>query len=130
MIETSGNNNPLALIVEDDETLSFIASEALRMAEFDTEIIRDGQTAKDRLLATTPSVVVLDLHLPHVSGEQILDQIRADDRLTKTRVILATADPGTAQMLRPSADLVLIKPYSFTQLRELASRFRPKNMIV
>ena len=99
----------------------------MSLLPFDTEIIRDGQAAQERLLSVVPSVVVLDLHLPHVSGQEILDQIRADDRLTKTKVILATADPGTAQILRPNADLALIKPYSFSQLRELSARFRPKN---
>jgi CheY-like chemotaxis protein len=66
--------------------------------------------------------VVLDLHLPGVSGRKLLDVIRADGRLTKTRVILATADYRTAEELRDSADLVLLKPISFKQLRDLSAR--------
>ncbi|MEM7347434.1 MAG: response regulator [Chloroflexota bacterium] len=118
--------NPLALIIEDDETLSFVASEALRMASFHPEILRDGQVAQNRLNEVVPAVVVLDLHLPRVSGREILGQIRSDSRLAQTKVFLATADPATAQILRPDADLVLLKPYTFSQLNHLASRYHPR----
>jgi len=67
--------------------------------------------------------VVLDLHIPLASGAEILRQIRADARLDKTRVIVATADSRVPDVLREQADLVLIKPVSFSQLRDLAARF-------
>ena len=115
----------LALIIEDDLDQSTIFAGALKAAGFETEIIRDGQVGLERLRATQPRVVVLDLHLPYVSGSEILDAIRRDERLADTRVILATADPRMADMLDDKADLVLIKPISFNQLRDLASRLKP-----
>lgn len=118
-------SDPLAMIIEDDESLADIFSLALRRAQFEVEIVRDGGKALARLAETLPAVVVLDLHLPHVSGEVILQQIRADERLANTRVILATADAFMAGELRDAADLVLLKPISPSQLRELASRLRP-----
>jgi DNA-binding response OmpR family regulator len=121
--------NPVALIIEDDLNLATIYAEALRMAEFETEIVHDGQTALARLTATTPTVVLLDLHLPYVSGQTILQQIRADERLAKTRVLLATADSLKAESLQGEADLVLLKPISFHQLRDLAKRLRPPDLM-
>lgn len=109
-----------ALIIEDDEDLSLIFSEALQAAGFETEIIRRGDVALERLATTTPDVVVLDLHLPRVAGMDILHQIRTDKRLAGTRVIVATAHPNMAETLRDEADLVLLKPVSFSQLRDLA----------
>jgi two-component system response regulator AdeR len=111
----------LGLIIEDDDDLSVIFSEALQAAGFKTEIIQSGDRALARLAVTTPDVVVLDLHLPRVAGMDILHQIRADARLAKTRVIVATAHPRMAESLRDEADLVLLKPISFSQLRDLAS---------
>jgi CheY-like chemotaxis protein len=73
----------------------------------------------------TPALVVLDLHLPHVSGKTLLRQIRADERLRETRVILTTADALMAAHLDEEADVVLLKPVSVTQLRDLATRLRP-----
>jgi two-component system alkaline phosphatase synthesis response regulator PhoP len=119
--------NPLALIIEDDENLADIFSLALRRAQFEVEIVSDGEAALARLAETVPAVVVLDLHLPHVPGETILHQVRADERLANTQVILATADAFLAGELREDADLVLLKPISPGQLRELASRLRPSN---
>jgi DNA-binding response OmpR family regulator len=121
--------NALALIIEDDEYLADIFSLTLQEAEFEIEIIRDGQTALTRLAATIPALVVLDLHLPHIPGQTILRQIRADKRLTHTRVMLATADATLADNLRDEADLVLLKPISPSQLRDLARRLHPPDII-
>ena len=116
------SKNPLALIIEDDPDAAEIFSAAVKAAEYETEIIASGNKALDRLAVTTPSIVVLDLHLPNVSGADILRYIRSEPRLEKTRVIIASADPRTADMLYGKATLVLIKPISFTQLRNLAKR--------
>ncbi len=116
--------NPLALIIEDDENLADIFAMALQDAKFETEIAQDGQVALNRLAVIVPTLVLLDLHLPHVSGETILQQIRADERLVDTRVILATADAELSKVLRSESDLALLKPISPKQLQILASRFR------
>jgi CheY-like chemotaxis protein len=63
--------------------------------------------------------------MPNVTGDILLKQIRSDERLKKTRVFLATADANMAGYLRDQAELVLLKPIGFTQLKELAERFRP-----
>lgn len=118
-------NDPIALIVEDDNDIATIFAAALQTAGYQTEIISDGKTARTRLEETEPHVVVLDLHLPFVSGEDLLQQIRADERLKHTRVILATADPLLAKSLESVANLVLLKPISFSQLRILSERFHP-----
>ncbi|HUX75642.1 MAG TPA: response regulator [Anaerolineae bacterium] len=114
-----------ALIIEDNSELAIIFSQALQAAGFATGIIQDGDQALARLAITTPDVVVLDLHMPRVSGVEILRHIRADARLAGTRVIVATADMRATDMLQDQADLVLIKPISFNQLRDLAGRLAP-----
>jgi DNA-binding response OmpR family regulator len=111
-----------ALIVEDETDLAIIFSKALQEAGFETQIVRAGDTALMWLTSTTPQIVVLDLHLPRVSGEEVLEQIRADERLATTKVIIATADPRMAETLQDRADLVLLKPIGFSQLRDLAAR--------
>jgi two-component system copper resistance phosphate regulon response regulator CusR len=111
-----------ALIIEDEEDLATIFSEALKAAGFETEIIYDGAIAERRLREVCPAIVVLDLNLPHVDGNQLLHQIRTDPRLNSTRVLVATADAGMADMLGDEADLVLLKPISFVQLRIMAER--------
>ena len=116
--------NNQALIIEDDADLAIIFAEAIKAAGFETQIIRDGRIALTQLVTSAPSIVVLDLHLPNVSGATILDKIRADARLTQTLVIVTTADARLADMLQTKADLVLVKPISFGQLRDLARRLK------
>ena len=118
------NDIPFALVIEDDPDAAAIFSEALKAAEFEVEIIETGDKALERLNVTTPAMIVLDLHLPHVAGPEILRHVRADPRLAETQVIIATADPSMTEALHDQADLVLLKPISFSQLRDLAKRLR------
>ena len=115
---------PLALIIEDDPKLADIFALSLETAGYQVEIIADGGAALTRLAEMAPDVVVLDLHLAHVSGEGILHYIRANIHLTKVHVILATADAAMADQLGEQVDLVLLKPISPFQLRDLATRLR------
>lgn len=112
----------LALIIEDEEDLATIFSEALKAAGFETELLYDGAVASERLKEVQPVIVVLDLNLPHVDGNQLLHQIRTDERLAQTRVLVATADSGMADILDDEPDLTLLKPISFVQLRLMAER--------
>jgi len=116
---------PLALIVEDHVDAAVIFSEAMKSAGFETETVRSGDAALAKLSVIVPDIVVLDLQLPHVEGADILHQIRADERLNETRVIVATAHPHRAADLQDEADLVLIKPVGFHQLRGLGERLSP-----
>ena len=116
--------NPLALIIEDDDTLAAMFAEALRQVHFKTVIVSDGATAVAQVTALAPALIILDLHLPHVAGDEILHQIRQDENLTKAHVVVTTADAVRAAALQDKADVVLIKPVSVLQLRDLARRIR------
>jgi two-component system, OmpR family, KDP operon response regulator KdpE len=119
-------SKPLALIIEDNPEIAKILSLSLRN-EFEVESITDGNSAIARLAQVVPVLIVLDLHLPDVPGMDIFTRIRSDARLKATKVIVCTADALRAEMLRGQADLVLLKPISPGQLRELASRMINKS---
>lgn len=113
------------MVIEDDDDLSAIFCEALNAAGFETEIVRNGRSAIERLGVVTPDVVVLDMHLPLVAGSEILKFIRSEKRLSFTNVVVTTADAIMGEQMRESADFVLIKPISFGQLRDLTARLNP-----
>lgn len=113
---------PLAFIVEDHDMLSSLFEEALSEAGYETEVALDGRIASDRLQEITPYLILLDLHLPHVSGAELLKQIRAESRLDDTRIIVASADGTWSNNLDGEVDFVLNKPVSYVQLRTLAGR--------
>ncbi len=113
---------PFALIVEDDIELSDIFAVVLQASGMNTEIVRDGSLALPRISATSPDVVLLDMHLPNLSGMDILSQLRADPNLKATRVVIVTADALLARASEVEADLALIKPVTFAQISDLTAR--------
>lgn len=118
----------LALIIEDDEDLSDIFAEALRGIGYQVEQVTDGKTAAERLKQEpVPFIILLDMHLPHISGGDLLTEIiKQDERYNNTTVIITTADARMGDMYRDQVDFVMIKPISFVQLRDLTSRLKPK----
>lgn len=114
-------SNPLVLIVEDDPTQNQIFTLTLK-SDFNIETFLDGNAVAARLEQVVPALVILDLNLPGKPGREILAQIRADERLASIPVILTTADGQQAEMLYEQADMVLLKPISPGQLKELSKR--------
>lgn len=117
---------PTALVIEDNPDQNLVFTMALNKAGFSTESIHNGTDAQKRLKEIVPHIVILDLHMPDIDGNILLAQIRSDERLSRVNVVLATADAVFAEALESQAELVLLKPVSFSQLSDLASRFNPK----
>ena len=117
----------LALIIEDDEDLASIFAEAMRGVGFEVELVADGKSAQERLInGVPPFLILLDMHLPHISGADLLTNIiRRDQRFAKTIVIITTADARMGEAYTEQVDFVMIKPISFVQLRDLTSRLKP-----
>jgi CheY-like chemotaxis protein len=118
----------LGLVIEDDEDLASIFAEALRGVGFDVELVADGEAAQERLLhGPVPFLILLDMHLPHISGADLLTNvIKKDERFAKSIVIITTADARMGEAYTEQVDFVMIKPISFVQLRDLTSRLKPK----
>jgi CheY-like chemotaxis protein len=115
---------PFALIIEDDRDISALFRHVLDIAGYHTEIILHGKEAIQRLESARPDIVLLDLHLPGISGIQILEHVRADKRLKSVPVVVITAYARDAESLPVEPDLVLMKPVDLEQLSNLVQRLR------
>jgi CheY-like chemotaxis protein len=109
----------LAFIVEDEPALSDLFDVIFAENGFATQAIYDGAAALTCLADAIPEVVLLDLHLPYVSGTEVLQHIRQDPRLARTKVILTSADYQLLESLEPQADYVLGKPATLHDLQQL-----------
>lgn len=121
--------NPFALIIEDSLSAAKMFALALEGAGFNTEIVFDGISGKNRLAKTTPDIIMLDLHLPLATGEEILQHIQNEQRFQSTRIVVATADANFAKLVQDQVDFVLLKPISYEQLHQLATQLRKKDLI-
>ena len=120
---------PIAFIIEDDEFVLPIFIASVMDAQYEPVVIQDGMEAIEKLKTTIPALIVLDMRLPNVSGVSILQAIRGDQRLSKTRVIVVSADATLTEYVKEKADLVLVKPVGYQQLREMAARLRPEDAL-
>jgi diguanylate cyclase (GGDEF)-like protein len=115
---------PFALIIEDDRDISALFRHVLDIAGYHTEIILHGLEAINRLKSVRPDIILLDLHLPGLSGTQILEHVRADERLKSVPVVVITGYARDAESLPVEPDLVLMKPVNLDQLSNLVQRLR------
>ncbi|MBN2044176.1 MAG: diguanylate cyclase [Anaerolineales bacterium] len=116
---------PFAMIIEDDRDTVAIFRHLLDFAGYKTEIILHGERAIDRLKIAKPDIILLDLNLPGISGVDILNFIKGDERLKDIPVVVITGYAEMALGLDTQTDLVLLKPVSVDQLTNLILRLRP-----
>ena len=112
----------LVLIIEDATEIADIFAEILQLQGMLTEVVNDGAVALQRIQEKTPALILLDMHLPSISGLEILSELQANPRLSSIRVIEVTADALLAASLQDKVDLVLVKPVTFAQISDLSKR--------
>jgi len=109
------------LVVEDEESLAETIRYNLEREGFGVTVVADGRAALERFRTDPPTLVVLDLMLPEVSGLDVCRAIRADSDVP---IIIVTAKDSEADKvtgLELGADDYVTKPFS---IRELISRVR------
>ena len=83
------------LVVEDDPALRQLYWQALTFEGFRVITAEDGATALDCVQHAGPSLVILDLHVPRISGWELHTQLR---RLPQTRrvpvIVVSGSDPA------------------------------------
>jgi len=119
-------HNQLAIVVEDEQDLALIFAHALADVGFRPEIFYDGGPALSRLFEVVPAIVVLDINLPNITGEEVMELLRTDERLADVESIIVTGNPNKAQTYRNIANFVLVKPIGYSDLRDLAQRLYEK----
>jgi CheY-like chemotaxis protein len=86
----------------------------------------DGRTGLDRAAHLLPDLILLDLELPDISGEQVLTQLRADPATRTIPIVVITAeiDPAVLhRVLTQGAYWCLTKPFEVTHLLRLVDGF-------
>ena len=82
--------NPTILIIEDDHFLSSILKSRLEKDGFTVLQAFDGDEALELLKTARPTVILLDIIMPKVSGFEVLESIGADPELSQIPVVIAS----------------------------------------
>ena len=102
------------LVVEDDEDLRRLFRTALTLAGYDVEEAGDGLEALKKIDIAPPSLVVLDLMLPQISGFVVHQEIAAHVLTRQIPVVIITG--SSVPLDQTGAACVLRKPISPEQL--------------
>jgi CheY-like chemotaxis protein len=119
------------LLIEDAEPDVFLVREAMKQAGLNCrlEVLDDGEKAVDYFnhldgneAAVCPDVILLDLNLPKISGDQILERVRHSPRCAGVPVIVVTSSDAPAdktQAARLGATRYFRKPSALDEFMQL-----------
>jgi DNA-binding response OmpR family regulator len=118
----TGDNSmgPKKILIADDEPNIQISLEFLMKREgYAVVLARDGQEALDAVLRERPDLVLLDVMMPLKSGFDVCHEVRANETVKDTPIVMLTAkgrDTDVAKGLALGASAYMTKPFSTREL--------------
>lgn len=109
------------LVVEDNELNSKLFCDLLRAHGYVAEPVRDGRDALARARDVDPDLIIMDIQLPHVSGMELIQQIKAETALQTIPIMAVTAyaAKGDEDQIRAAgAEAYVSKPISVIKFVE------------
>lgn len=108
---------PKILVVDDDLPIRILMQNILREFQFETLLAGSGPEALEIVSKETPEVILLDLNMPGMSGEETLTALRQVPHIRETPVLILTGDPVSAERLaRIGAHAAVQKPFDLPAL--------------
>lgn len=128
MIQHEQILNGKILIIDDEPANVMVLTETLKQGGYVCiKSITDPRQALQEFQNFKPDVVLLDLHMPHLDGYQVMEQIREVDQGQKTPIMVLTAQTGQLPLVRAlegGARDFLTKPFDIIEVS-----MRIKNML-
>ena len=116
------------MIVEDNELNLRLFCDLLRAHGFEVEPVRDGREALDRAREFGPELVVMDIQMPHISGLELIEQMKQEEALAPVPVLAVTAyaAKGDEERIRDAgAEGYVSKPISVMKFVEAVRALLP-----
>ena len=105
------------LLVEDEIGLSNFLIRGLKYEGYQIDHAATGEDAINLIQENNYDLIILDLILPKMSGEDVLKELRNQQKMTPVIVLTALDDVDTKiKLLNTGADDYLVKPFSFVEL--------------
>jgi DNA-binding response OmpR family regulator len=114
---------PPVLVIEDDRSIAQLVARVVHRGAWPVVAVTTAADALLHIAKTNYSAIVLDLMLPHGSGDQVIDVLRRERPDLLRRVIVMTASPSLLKTLE-SHDLAgtLVKPFDIDHLSALLKK--------
>lgn len=121
------------LIVDDSKLMRDMVAACLRpLGTVTFEYAGSGLEAIERLSLTGFDLVVLDLNMPDVGGVEVIEFVRAQDRLRALPILVVTTradDASKTRVLDAGASGFLGKPFAPQQILDEVRRLLPNGVV-
>jgi CheY-like chemotaxis protein len=113
----------LMLVAEDDSAIRDLLTEALEAAGFRVSSVSDGFAALNEVRRVPPDVIVLDLGLPLMDGQEFMDAWRTVDSLPHVPVLVLSASSELPHLLaRVGVQGHITKPFDVDTVVEAVEK--------
>lgn len=122
---------PSALVIDDDPGVRGTVGKIFEHAGYRVHLAVDGREGGSMYRRVRPDVVILDYHLPDLTGEALLETIKRPGDPAVVLVVTGDSDPQVSvNVLRKGADGYVRKPFDAGYLVDLASRARRERALL
>jgi DNA-binding response OmpR family regulator len=103
---------PLILVIEDDQAIQELLSLILQGEGYEVISARDGLEGLVKLELQHPSLVIIDLMMPNISGDRVIEEVRNDPRLKSVPMLIVSGRHDVHDIFDPvlGAENVIAKP--------------------
>ncbi|MFZ9866710.1 MAG: response regulator transcription factor [Ilumatobacteraceae bacterium] len=115
---------PTVLVADDNADICDLLQVGLSKLAVDVEVANNGREAYEKILAHKPSLVLLDLVMPELTGLEVLAKLRETAEFSSLPVIMITArtqDDDIERGFKLGATDYVIKPFNLKELMTKAA---------
>ena len=113
------SERPLILVVDDDAPILLLMRNVLREFGFEAITASSGPEAIERARTHSPRLILLDRNMPGMSGDEVLEKMRADAGLAGLPVLILSGEPlDPSEVRRIGATGAVLKPFDVPALIE------------
>lgn len=100
------------MIIEDDESIALELKELLKNAGHNPLVLDDFKNALEKIKFNNPDLILLDINIPYLSGEELLQNIRKTSKVPVIMVTSRNSDTDEVISITYGADDYITKPYN------------------
>ncbi len=116
------------LIVEDNEDWSALLTMVLKRSGYDVVVAGTGKEGFEQAVAKHPALILMDLGLPEMSGDEATVRIKSDPRTRDIPIVIQTAfgvGPQAQRAMQSGATEIIHKPVNITAVQSTVEKYLP-----
>lgn len=123
------DRNPVLLIIDDDPSVREVIAACAELEGFRALQAEDGSRGLDLAATCAPSLILCDLRMPRMSGQETLRALRAHPATSEFKTVMmgGLSEFDEAEWKRRGADGFLPKPFSLSELAAWLRNAEPRN---